>query len=92
MAIVIPTIDDFTDTTVLRMIRKIVDYLINTLVPTIKSEFERVDNRITNTQNKLNELITQFNTMVEYIGSDEHLVTNTVPTTVNTITVDQPSE
>ena len=35
MVITKPTIDDFSDTTVMRVIRKIVEYIIDTLVPAI---------------------------------------------------------
>ena len=38
MAISVPTIDDFSDTTVMRVIRKVVNYLIQTLIPGINSE------------------------------------------------------
>lgn len=38
MAITVPTVDDFSDNTVMRVIRKVVNYLIQTLVPGINSE------------------------------------------------------
>lgn len=38
MAITVPTIDDFSDTTVMRVVRKVVNYLIQTLVPGVNSE------------------------------------------------------
>ena len=38
MAITVPTVDDFSDTTVMRVVRKVVNYLIQTLVPGVNSE------------------------------------------------------
>lgn len=38
MAINVPTVDDFSDTTVMRVVRKVVNYLIQTLVPGVNSE------------------------------------------------------
>lgn len=38
--VTVPTIDNFKDTTVMGVIRKIVDYLCNTLVPGINSDIQ----------------------------------------------------
>lgn len=44
MTVTIPTVDDFADTTVMRVIRKIVDYIRTDLVPSINdNDIERVD-------------------------------------------------
>lgn len=48
MTVTIPTVDDFADTTVMRVIRKIVDYIRNDLVPSINdNDIERIDVSLT---------------------------------------------
>ncbi|MFT0899725.1 hypothetical protein [Candidatus Methanoprimaticola sp. MG2] len=42
--VTVPTIDQFKDTTVVSVMRKIVDYLIQTLVPGINSDIEKKAN------------------------------------------------
>lgn len=79
--VVIPTVDDFKDTTIMRSLRKIVNYIINTVVPGINTA-QTTANTATA---KLNQLIAQYNIMVAYIGTDAELVTNTAPTTVDPI-------
>ena len=100
MSIIVPTIDSFTDTTVMRCIRKIVDYIINTLVPGHNTDIQTVTGLANNAQNTANEakqlaqdaqadadanatkiqqIITQFNVMVDYVGTDVEINTGTAP-------------
>lgn len=105
MAIVVPTVDSFKDTTVMRSVRKVVNYIINTLIPNINTDITAVDtkaqNALTTAQTAqstaedaqatadanttlINNVITQFNIMVDYIGSDAELVTNPAPQKIET--------
>ena len=89
MAIPIPTVDDFKDTTVMRVIRKVVNYLIQTIVPGINTVDTTANNALSiaqqaqatanaNTQ-KIEQIIAQFNTMVDYVGTDPEINTGTAP-------------
>lgn len=105
MGIVVPTVDSFKDTTVMKSVRKVVDYLINTLIPNINTNITAVDSKaqnaltVANTAQStaedaqatadanttlINNVITQFNIMVDYIGSDAELVTNPAPQKIET--------
>lgn len=89
MAIPVPTVDNFKDSTVMRVIRKIVNYLIETVVPGINTVDTTANNALTTAQQaqatananaqKINEIITQFNTMVDYVGTDPEVNTGTAP-------------
>ena len=93
--VAVPTIDDFKDSTVMRSLRKVVNYIINTVIPAINTADTTANAALTTAQQaqatadtattKLNELITQFNIMVAYVGSDSELVTGTTPTNVTPI-------
>lgn len=48
MAIPVPTIDDFDDATVIKTIRKVVNYIIGTLVPGHNSDISALNTTITN--------------------------------------------
>ena len=48
MAIPVPTIDDFDDSTVVKIIRKVVDYIINTVVPGHNSDVSALQTSINN--------------------------------------------
>lgn len=89
MAIPIPTVDNFKDTTVMRVIRKVVNYLIQTVVPGINTVETTADNALSTAQQaqttadantqKINQIITQFNIMVDYVGTDPEINTGTAP-------------
>ena len=89
MAIPIPTVDDFKDTTVMRVIRKVVNYLIQTIVPGINTVETTADNALSTAQQakttadanaqKISQIITQFNVMVDYVGTDPEINTGTAP-------------
>ena len=89
MVIPIPTVDNFKDTTVMRVIRKVVNYLIQTVVPGINTVETTADNALSTAQQakttadantqKINQIITQFNVMVDYVGTDPEINTGTAP-------------
>ena len=48
--VAVPTIDDFKDSTVMRSLRKVVNYIINTVVPAINTADSNATNALTTAQ------------------------------------------
>lgn len=48
--VVVPTIDDFKDSTVMRSLRKVVNYIINTVVPAINTADTTANTALTTAQ------------------------------------------
>ena len=48
--VIVPTIDDFKDSTVMRSLRKVVNYIINTVVPAINTTDNTANTALTTAQ------------------------------------------
>lgn len=72
--VVVPTIDDFKDNTVMRSLRKVVNYIINTVVPAINTADTNASSAISTAQ------------QAQTTAQQAHTIANNAQTTADTTT------
>lgn len=82
--VTVPTIEDFADTTVMGVIRKIVDYICNTIVGAINTAQNTADTATENAstalttaqaaQSAASAAQTDVNNLEAYVGTDTDLI------------------
>ena len=82
--VTVPTVEDFADTTVMSVIRKIVDYICNTIVGAINTAQNTADTATGNASTALTtaraaqttatQAQTDVNNLEAYVGTDTDLI------------------
>lgn len=82
--VTVPTVEDFADTTVMGVIRKIVDYICNTIISAINTAQSTADTATGNASTALttaqaaqttaNAAQTDVNNLEAYVGTDTDLI------------------
>lgn len=75
--VTVPTVEDFADTTVMGVIRKIVDYICNTIISAINTAQSTADTATGNASTALTTAQaaqTDVNNLETYVGTDTDLI------------------
>lgn len=75
--VTVPTIEDFADTTVMGVIRKIVDYICNTIISAINTATGNASTALTTAQaaqTTATQAQTDVNNLEAYVGTDTDLI------------------